>query len=299
MIDIGGILGAGIRLVRERPGAVAVWVVINILFSGVMQVAMLPMMQVLTSTRAGLASPAVMLAAMGPFYGAALLVLLAQIVVSAAVYRACLRPDESAAAYLRLGGDELRLFVISLLWAALSFVVLLIGGVIVGAGFAASDSSGAGSTASILTTVLGMFGFFLLALVLFIFLGVRFALAWPLAIQRKRILLGEAWRLSRGHFWAMFASALVVLVVLYAGSTMVNMLQFGAMALPGMAATDPEAANRLMIEQFTALTPLRIVIILLSGVLTAGYLIAMTAGLAEALKQLQPDSDESLADIYA
>ena len=212
LIDIGGILGAGIRLVRDRPGAAAVWALINILFVGATQVAMLPMMQGLSAARAGAAEPGVMFTAMGPFYGVILVIMIAQIVLWAAVYRACLRPEESAAAYLRIGGDELRLFVIGLLWAVFSFAILMIGGLIIYVGFVASDLGRASSTASAITTIFGMLGFFLIAFVLFVFLGVRLALVWPLAVQRKRIMIAEAWRLSRGHFWAMFGSAVVVLV---------------------------------------------------------------------------------------
>lgn len=299
MIDIGGILGAGIRLVRERPGAVAVWTLINILFVGATQVAMLPMMQLFTQTPGSARNPEQMLAAMGPFYGVILVMMIAQIVLWAAVYRACLRPEESAAAYLRIGGDELRLFAIGLLWAVFSFAILMIGGLVIGAGFAASDFGRASSTSSAITTIFGMLGFFLIAFVLFVFLGVRLALVWPLAVQRRRILIAEAWRLSRGHFWAMFGSALVVLVILYAASMVVNVLQLGSFGIPGMAATDPEAANRAMMAQFTTLGPLRIITIILSGVVGAGYMIAMAAGLAEALRQLQPEDVDGLADIYA
>lgn len=299
MIDIGGILGAGIRLVRDRPGAAAVWALINILFVGATQVAMLPMMQIFTQTPGSARNPEQMLAAMGPLYGVILVMMIAQIVLWAAVYRACLRPEESATAYLRISGDELRLFAIGLLWAVFSFAILMIGALIIGVGFAASDFNRATSTGTVLTTMFGMFGFFLIALVLFAFLGVRLALVWPLAVQRRRILIAEAWRLSRGHFWAMFGSALVVLVILYAASMVVNVLQLGSFGIPGMAATDPEAANRVMMAQFTTFGPLRIIAIILSGVVGAAYMIAMAAGLAEALKQLQPDDDDSLADIYA
>ena len=299
MIDIGGILGAGIRLVRDRPGAAAVWALINTLFVGATQVATLPMMQLVTQDPGSARNPEQMFAAMGPFYGVMLVMMIAQIVLWAAVYRACLRPEESTAAYLRIGGDELRLFVIGLLWAVFSFAILMVGGLSIGMGFVASDLGRPGPTSAAITTIFVMLGFFLIAFVLFVFLGVRLALVWPLAVQRKRILIGEAWRLSRGHFWAMFGSAAVVLVILYAASMVVNVLQLGSFGIPGMAATDPEAADQVMMAQFTTFGPLRIIGIILGGIVSAGYMIAMAAGLAEALRQLQPDDMDGLADIYA
>ena len=299
MIDIGGILGAGIRLTRERPVAVAVWVLINVVFVAASQIAMVPMMQLITQPFGARPDPETMLAAMVPFYGVILVMAIAQIVVWAAIYRACLRPDESAAAYLRIGGDEWRLFLIGLLWVLFSTVVLVIGGLIIGAGIAGVRAGAPGSAGPTVAVVLAGFGLGLFLLILFIFLGVRLALVWPLAMQRKRILIGEAWRLSRGHFWAMFGSALAVLLILYAASMVVNVLQFGSFGVPGMGAADPETARRMMFTQFTTFGPMRIIVILLSGVVGAGYMIAMAAGLAEALHQLQPDDSDSLAEIYA
>lgn len=301
MIDIGRTIGAGVRLVRERPTAVAVWTLINIVMTSAAQLSIMPFMRLVMQNRTGATSPLEMGTAMVPLYGIQFLMMIAQLVLWAAVYRAVLRPQESAAAYLRLGGDELRLFLLGLIYMIIAMVLVFLPLALMGA--AAGFTATAGGEPD-LVRMGGMIALMLLVgLLLFmlvIFLSVRFALAWPLTFLRRQIVLGEAWRLSRGNFWPMFASAMVVIVFLYVCSIVVSAIQTGGMMfnMQGLGG-DPQAAEELMMQRFTQVTPLGVVAWVVGGIVGMGWIIGMAAGIADVAQQLLPDDHEALEEIWS
>jgi hypothetical protein len=115
-------------------------------------------------------------------------------VVACAVYRAVLRPEERAFAYLRLGGGELRVMGVSallvgftvLLFVALSFSLTV---------FSAFLGAAAGPWA---TAIPG-----LLLLLAGTVLGVRLSMAGPIALIERRHSLSGSWELSRKRFWSL------------------------------------------------------------------------------------------------
>ena len=303
MIDIGRTIGAGFRVIAANPVAAGIWLAANTVLTFVAGASTLPMAGALTRIGRGAADtapdPAQLFGALGPVYAVGFINLLLQIVLWAAVYRAVLRPRDSGVAYLRIGGDELRLFVLAivlgLIWFALAMVL---GMVFVGLGVAAVGGLGRGGGPNV-AVILLMIVFGLAMLCGFVFLSVRLALAWPLTFLRRKIVLGEAWSLSRGHFWAMFAAALVILVIYYIASAITSGLMMSNMMGALQAGGDSLAAQRDMLAQFTTLTPMTALLMLLSGAVQTLFIILMAAGIADALRQLLPTDQEELAAIYA
>lgn len=299
-MDIGQVLGAGFALVRRQPGAVAVWAAINIVLTSMSQFGMMSLFGTMMALPQGAAPDfGAMMGSFGLTFVLQFVVLLVQLMIWGAVYRAIFRPDAAGMAFLRLSMDELRLLGLGAVSILVSFgLMLLIFGFLAALGF--SSGSSAGDVGSAIGVALLAFLLFIGIFIAFIFLGVRFALAWPMAIADRRIRLGEAWRLSRGQFWRMFAAALVIVIGLSVAAQIVSSLQFGSVfAGLGSLGADPEAMNRALVEQFSTISVIGVIAWVLGGVVNTAWIVMMGAGISEALKQVRPTDYAELADVYA
>src|SRR6202012_4909835 len=115
----------GIRFVRERPIAVAIWagaqIIISIVFGGITVALMGSYMVHMQARRSQHPpDPAQVMALMGhilPVYALLLpIVLIIHSVLYATMARAVLRPSEDALGYIRFGMDEVRQGLLILLW---------------------------------------------------------------------------------------------------------------------------------------------------------------------------------------
>jgi len=128
-------------------------------------------------------------------------------VLSAAVARAVLRPEESRWGYLRLGMDEVRVLVVSL-------VVSVIIGLASGVGlFAASALFGLGMAGGQAIWFLVAVIAALAAAALVVWLAVKLSLAVPITVDRRRIALGASFAATRGRFWPLLGMAVIAIVM--------------------------------------------------------------------------------------
>ncbi len=146
-----------------------------------------------------------MFALIGPLI---LWTIIVQSVLSAAVYRAVIEPQKSAFAYLRLGGDELRQFLASIILGLL-FMVFYVG-VIIAIVCLSMLGKAVGSPWQGWITALGI----ILAVCVFIWVLVRFSLALPATFGAKRIAIFDSWRLTKGRFWSLILTILLLAVFL-------------------------------------------------------------------------------------
>ncbi|HEY0053453.1 MAG TPA: hypothetical protein VGB49_08580, partial [Caulobacteraceae bacterium] len=130
----------GFRLTRERPGAILAWsgfylLALMLIFAVAALIVGPTVVASMGNPPQG--DPEALAAWFAPLAGALAVLVPGMIIISAmlaaVVYRAVLRPQDSRMAYLRLGGDELRLFLVSfllvLLWTlaiAIPVVVLTV-----------------------------------------------------------------------------------------------------------------------------------------------------------------------------
>jgi hypothetical protein len=138
-----------------------------------------------------------------------LLIMLALVlfaILSAAIMRSVLHPEEKRLAYLRLGREELRLLVVSLItWAAALMVTIIPGGVVaLGAALL-----GGGTTASGWFTFLGG----LIVLALSTWVAVRLSMLAPHAFIVGHIDPRAAWLLTHGQFWRLLVLFVMVIVM--------------------------------------------------------------------------------------
>lgn len=210
----------GFRFIRAHPRTVITWAVVIFavsLLAGIATVTLAgPELAQLRAMRdAQSTNPGQALAMMGrlvPFFALMLVYALAFYAVwLAAVARAVLRPDESAFAYLRFGGDELRqglLLLLLFLVALCAYAVVVIGAIAVGVGGALALRSAGPIAVGLLTIVIVV-----AALGAWIAFWTRLSLAWPLTFDSRQVNLFGSWGLTRGRFWKLFGCYLLVMAI--------------------------------------------------------------------------------------
>lgn len=152
---------------------------------------------------------------------------------------------------LTLDADTLRVYFTYWLWFFLLmavYVVLIIVGMGAGMGavFAAQAGDGGQLGAAMGIAVLLCFAL-LFAL---IYLAIRFAPAAATSIARKRFAFFDAWKVTKGRFWALFGAFVLLFLMFFVG---IMVLTFGlgmAMGLGMMgqisAANEPASMDELM-----------------------------------------------------
>lgn len=205
----------GFRVTRHNPGTILIWAgvwlvgLIAAIFATLPFIA--PWIPELT-TAAGdpnKLSPAALAGISNAGLAAAPVILLVQSVVSPAVYRAVLRPSAKGFGYLRLGRDELRMFVVVLGIGAVQLIFNLI---------SAGLETVAAQTIGVIAGAMISFVLFLASIVI----SVRLSMVAPITLVRERISFAEGWRVSRGWFWPLLGItilsatlAVIVLILLF------------------------------------------------------------------------------------
>ena len=190
---------------------------------------------------------------LGTMFGLYVLVMVGTSILYTAALRAVVRPDDSSFAYLRLGLDEVRIVLVGLVvfvaFALLYFVLALVLGLVLGLAAAGSSS------AAILVIIVSVVAI----VALLSFLYIRFSLAFALTVLRRKVVIGEAWSLSRGRFWMLFGAFFVIGLIVFALFSVVFAINAGSyLAEVGRASLDPgamrAAQQHQMQSQFGAVT---------------------------------------------
>lgn len=240
-ISVSSAVGAGFNVVGRRPLSVVAWgfftyLSLFILFGIGLAIVGLPVVTKLISSGGQAMTPdEAAQMALGFFlalWPALLIVLIGMLfigaIVQAAAIRSILRPEQTAFASLRFGREEGALVLLFLVYVVVAIVVWLL-------------SAGAVVTAAVVgRTIHGVAGglvTFLLCLaygLALMWIMLRFSLAAPMTFAEGKVRFFGSWELTRGHGWALFGLAwLMVLVwiavfVVYAiVSGVVNALSFG------------------------------------------------------------------------
>ena len=194
----------GFRLTRERIRVVAIWSALQVASSLVALVVIMvfagkEMAAFTTAAHAG-RSLDELARTMEPLMPILLyltpLNIVVQVLLLAACYRVILRPTEERRAFLAVGADEVRLLLVGLYLTFVGIAALALARIL-------------GDALSHAAVAVGPGGRFLVvgysAAVVFgaAFLFVRFSLALPLTFARRKIVIMESWRLTRGRHWAL------------------------------------------------------------------------------------------------
>jgi hypothetical protein len=230
MANIGAIIGGGFGLIRRHPGAVLIWGTISAV-SGV-AIGWAQWRLGVPDTAAVNAASLIGRGAVGLLLG--FLSLVISTVLSAAAFRAVLRPQAGGFAFLHVGSDEARMIGLTLLL----YVITIVAGIVGAAGFAFLVAligfvTGSQAAAQTLTSLLVLAGFGAL-----VFVFVRLSLVYPLVLLRRGISIDDSWEATRGHFWSLLGTyillglisfALVMLVMLPVAGVHVQQVASGGM----------------------------------------------------------------------
>jgi hypothetical protein len=237
-IAIAEAVTAGFGLIRKRPRSVLAWGAVRTLYAFCAFALIAPLFlarlgEIMARVKGGappdptalvgLHGANLLLSIVGGFVGA---------VLSCAVFRAILKPDEGRFAYLRLGSAELFLFLLTIgvaatavataLVAAIPLVTLTVVAAVVHA-----------KAAAVLIAVAGVIGL----LVLLCWALLRLSLAGPMMVEDGRFHLFDAWALTRGHVAELFLVAASLFIILILVEVVIGAFTFAiAMAFLGHAA---------------------------------------------------------------
>ncbi|GEM_PF-3809686 len=187
-----------------------------------------------------------------PFLLVSLLSWFVLAIIEGAFYRRVFREEFKSMPW-RFGRDEVLVMLSQLVYFLIFFGVILLFyiflAIVIGLGAVIGGGGGA---------LAGIFLFLgIIALIVgSIWIGIRLSPITPLSVVRGRLALGEAWRVTKGRFWLVFASFVVVFVIAYIVSLIVQLILqkavLGAImpsmdALQNMSDSDPgEAINKVI-----------------------------------------------------
>jgi hypothetical protein len=273
---------SGFRLVREHLKTVGIWAVLMTVASLIVSIITIklagPQMTAMMELSAEPSSdPQATLKAMegmGPlFLFSAVYSLVIYSILLAGVNRLVLRPQDGAAAHLRIGADELRqagvLILVNLILLAAYFGLVIVAGIVIGIGIAVG-----GAPAGVILGVVLFAG----VLAAMVFLAVRLSFAGVLTFDTRKVSIRASWDLTKGRFWPLFGAyfvALVLAIVVYA-LLLVIIAVVGASLGGGLAAM-ADAFNPDMSSLETFFTPAGVVRTLFSGVLSILVLLIVFA----------------------
>lgn len=300
-MDIGRVIGGGFRLLREKPAAVAIWGLLYMLATIAMTLIMRPIAMAQVQPMGG--DPQAVMANFGAIMGRVFLFgivfFVLYVVLMTAAQRAVLQPERKGFFYLRLGMDELRLLALTFIFVIGFYIALIIVAVllsiIIGLLVAATQSFGLAAGLMIVE--------FIAMFVLALWFCTRFALAFPLTLLRGKIIIGEAWRITRGRFWQLFASFLIVFLILLALFVILSIATNGSyFAQLARSGGDPlavqRAAQQQMADQLGSINAMMVIRWILSGIV-GGLTVAIWGGaVATAARELTVNVDE-IAETFA
>jgi hypothetical protein len=289
----------GFRLVKREPKSVLAWAAVQLVFGlalTAVMVSVLGPLQAATLSASGTnPDPVAALQNVGRMFG--VLALLTPVyliyigVVTGAVYRAVLRPEEKGLARLKLGADELRLvgtwLLMGLLYFGMAFVLA----------FVAAFVTSAAGVRSPLVSLLPLLVLLVVALI-----GVRLSFAGPMTFAERKIRLLSSWRATKGKFWPLlgcYVLAFIFVLIIYLVLASIGFA--GALASAGGSPT--QAVQALFRPQVGSLqsyfTPVRLGLAVVSAGLSASMYAIMLAPAARAYKDIAGVTPQSQADAFS
>ena len=202
----------GFRMTRRKPMIVVWWAQAYVVFfAGLLALASGPIVQMIAEMERleGLSDPQFsdFRTIGGLYFSLVAWIMPASLVfgavINAAVARAVLRPAASAFGYMRLGMDEVRVLVVTLVLGIVFGIIMAVGGAAIG--FIAGFAGASGMSALWLAVVLGVIALIVLA----IWLMARFSLAVPIVVAERRFAFVDSFALTKGRFWPILGMAIL------------------------------------------------------------------------------------------
>lgn len=268
-IAVAEAVAEGFGLIRRRPGAVLIWGAVRTLYAifsfGLVAPIFIARFEDIIKRAGGGVTTPPDLSSMMALQSANLLLSIAggfvSAILSCAVFRAVLKPEEGRFAYLRLGAAEVFLFLLTF-GVAILFILAMVVTVIPLAMVVviASVVHAAGVAATI--AVVG--GLSLLGLLIFVL--IRLSVAGPMMVEDGRFHLTDAWAMTRGHAGELLLVGILLFVML-----ILMEVVLGAFALAiGLAFLAQAAGSLAAVHSLFARPPAEVLAILAPGLIVIG-----------------------------
>jgi hypothetical protein len=291
----------GFRLARRSPMAIVLWAVAYVIFTAICFVAVggsfIALMAAATELQ-GVAEPSMealqpLMAAYAGMVWILPLGLVFSAIMYAAVNRAVLTPADNRFGYLRLGMDEVRVFVVTLVLTILAIVagaiIFGVAGVIAGFGGAA-----AGDAAGIVVFVV-----ILAAIVLSVWLALRLSLAVPITMARKKIAIFDSWSVTRGRALGLLGMTVIAVVMTFVVSILASIIILPVMFFAGGGIAELMAMETTDLTQImTAMGPAVIIYLIYNALVSALTVAILYAPYAAAYRDIS-GAGETLAQAEA
>lgn len=196
----------GFRITRHNPGAVLIWAAVWLVGLIAALFATLPFVSAfLPEIAAAQGNPEALSAGAQTGISQAgfaivPIVILLQAILMPAIYRAVLRPSPKGLGYVRIGRDELRMFIVALGLGVVSLAFNLVSTML----------------ESLAVQSLGMVAGVLVSTALFvvsIVISVRLSLIAPITLLREKVAFAEGWRASGPLFWPLLGMTVLALTM--------------------------------------------------------------------------------------
>lgn len=316
-LDVVKAATAGFGVIGRNPVAVVVWGLV-LLLVGVAPVLLVMggfmsnIIQLAALQEAGVepdpAMVAPMMASIMVFYPVLFITaILVRVIMTGAIFRAVLEPENRRWFYVRLGSQEL--------WIAVVFVVIAVVGGVLGGVFGIFIGATAGATAiagGVASSEPPLWIVPLIAVlviaggVAFLWLALRFSMALPMTFAERQFRLFESWSFTRGNAGGLFLVGLLaflLVIVLEIVASIIGMIVIGTLlaGAVGVSGMDEQAMETFFQQPpavwVAALAPWLIFGGLVASVLGAIFTTMFTAPWAEAYRQLrgEPATSEPAA----
>lgn len=202
-------------------------------------------------------------------------------VLNTAIARAIVRPADRAFGYLRLGADELRVIVVSVVMGLLIGVAsaLLLVTVGFGAGLAAQVNQGLAVLAAV---VLGLG-----AIALLIWVSLRLSLAVPITVAERRIALFNSFALTRGRTAPLLGMAVLSFVMYILVSLLGTIIAMPVSLMPGAVTSFGEFDGLTTLQIVQAAGPVIAVWMVVNALLSALQLAVLSAPFSAAYRDIK------------
>jgi len=204
----------GVGLLVKRPAAAIAW---SLVWAVLVAIVALPFASTLAAyvtviARTGGRPSTSDILPIAPQLGAFVLLiglggLVVGAVISCAVYRAVLEPENSEFAYLRLGDQEIRVMVVNFIRGLILFGINLVLSITVAMLLVVANAAGPAAT-----SIVRLAGEAFVLAVLF-WVQLRLSLAGPMTYWERRFRLFESWTLTRSLTGRLVAVGLILFVI--------------------------------------------------------------------------------------